>query len=52
MDVLDRRIGEELDLRIRSDAVEHDFRGAERVAAVDERPFTTEAAQEIRFFRE
>ena len=47
---LDQGVGEELDLRVGDGAVEHDARGAELLAAVDERDFAGEAGKEERLF--
>ena len=43
-------IGEELDLGIMPRAIQHDFGGAELVAAVDQRDFAAEAGEEIGLF--
>src|SRR5207245_1915756 len=47
---LDRGAGEELDAGVGHGALEHDLRGAESLAAIDERDFGGEAREEESFF--
>ena len=49
-DFLDDGVGEELDLGVGDGAVEHDARGAELLAAMNERDFGGEAGEEEGFF--
>ncbi len=49
-DILDDGIEQEVNFLIVLGAVQHDFRGAELVAAMDERDFRGEAGEECSFF--
>jgi len=49
-DLFDGGAGEESDVGVSHGAIEHDLRGAEALAAVDERDFSGEAGEEEGFF--
>src|SRR5579885_2449356 len=50
VDILDNGVGDELDFRVRSCALQHDFRCAEVLAAVHNHDFRSKAREEVRLF--
>src|SRR5258708_3519770 len=50
VDILDYSVSQHTDLGIVAGALQHDFRSAKLLAAVDHRHFFAETGQEIRFF--